>query len=142
MADSGISPMSDVQKLYVKSQIEGQCGMERKSLGGYIALLISLALLLDCIAEERVDFPTVEIGKHSAVTPAHRLEWWGLRRQQILDRIKKGNVDLIFIGDSITHGWEGKGKKIWDQYYGKRNAVNMGFGGNTTRYLAAGTWRD
>ena len=112
--------------------------MESKSLVGYTALLISLVLLSGCVAEKCTDFPTVEIGKHQAVTPAHRLDWWGLRHQQILERLKKGNVDLIFIGDSITHRWEHKGKKIWDQYYGKRNAVNMGFGGDTTQHVI---WR-
>lgn len=112
--------------------------MERKSSNSYIALLISLALLPGCVAEKRVDFSTVEIGKHQAVTPAHRLEWWGLRHQHILDRIKKGKVELIFIGDSITHSWEGRGKKTWDQYYSKRNAVNMGFGGDTTQHVI---WR-
>lgn len=112
--------------------------MKRKSFSNYMALLILLALLAGCTTEEKTDILTVEIGKHSAVTPAHRLSWWGLRHRQILDRIKKGNVDLIFIGDSIVHRWEGKGKKIWDQYYGKRNAVNMGFGGDTTQHVL---WR-
>jgi beta-glucosidase len=112
--------------------------MKRKLLSNFRILLISLVLLAGCATEKKTNIPTVEIGKHSAVTPAHRLDWWGLRHQQILERIKEGHVDLIFIGDSITHGWENKGSKIWDQYYGKRNAVNMGFGGDTTQHVL---WR-
>jgi len=112
--------------------------MKRKSFSNYTALLISLVLLAGCTAEKHSGISTVEVGKHSAVTPAHRLDWWGLRHQQILDRIKQGNVDLIFIGDSITHRWEHKGRKIWDQHYSKRNAVNMGFGGDTTQHVL---WR-
>ena len=112
--------------------------MKRKLLNNFTILLISLVLLAGCTAEKETKIPTVEISKHSAVTPAHRLDWWGLRHQQVLDRIKKGNVDLIFIGDSITHSWENAGGKIWDQYYGKRNAVNMGFGGDTTQHVL---WR-
>ena len=50
----------------------------------------------------------------------------------------QGNVDLVFIGDSITHGWEGEGKTLWEKYYGPRNAVNLGFGGDQTQHVL---WR-
>ena len=42
------------------------------------------------------------------------------------------------IGDSITHGWEGRGKKVWDEYYAKRNAFNIGFSGDRTENVL---WR-
>jgi beta-glucosidase len=47
-------------------------------------------------------------------------------------------VDLIFIGDSITHYWETTGKAVWDDYYGDRKAVNMGFRGDRTQNVL---WR-
>ncbi len=47
------------------------------------------------------------------------------RHQKMNDRVKQGNVDLLMIGDSITHGWEGRGREVWAEYYGKRNAVNL-----------------
>jgi lysophospholipase L1-like esterase len=75
---------------------------------------------------------------HSAVQPAHRHSWWTIRHMAVNERVKQGNVDLIFIGDSITHGWEGAGKEVWGKYYGKRNAVNMGFGGDRTQHVL---WR-
>jgi beta-glucosidase len=53
-------------------------------------------------------------------------------------RVEKGNVDLIFIGDSITQGWEGGGKAVWDEFYGRRNAVNLGIGGDQTQHVL---WR-
>ena len=53
-------------------------------------------------------------------------------------RVKQGNVDLIFIGDSITHGWEEAGKDVWQKFYGKRNAVNLGIGGDQTQHVL---WR-
>jgi len=68
---------------------------------------------------------------------AKSYDWMG-RHNSVVERVKKGNVDLIFIGDSITHGWEGGGKPYWDQYYGKRNAVNMGFGWDRTEHVL---WR-
>ena len=75
---------------------------------------------------------------HSAVEPAHRHSWWTLRNDAVNERVKQGNVDLLMIGDSITHGWEGGGKKFWDIYYEPRNAVNMGFSGDRTQNVL---WR-
>ena len=45
--------------------------------------------------------------------PAAKLEeaWWKERHESINKRVKEGNVDLIFLGDSITQGWEADGKK-------------------------------
>ena len=76
--------------------------------------------------------------KHSAVEPAHRHSWWTLRHIAVNERVKKGDVDLIFIGDSITHSWEGAGKEVWGKYYEKRKAVNMGFSGDRTQHVL---WR-
>ena len=76
--------------------------------------------------------------KHSAVKPEPRSGGWVKRHESFNERVAKGNVDLILIGDSITHGWEGQGKKIWEQYYTKRNAVNLGIGGDRTQHVI---WR-
>lgn len=54
------------------------------------------------------------------------------------ERMAQGNVDLLMIGDSITHGWEGSGKDVWQKYYGKRNAMNFGIGGDQTQHVL---WR-
>lgn len=76
--------------------------------------------------------------KHSALEPAHRHSWWTLRNDAVNERVKQGNADLLMIGDSITHGWEGGGKKFWDKYYEPRSAVNMGFSGDRTQHVL---WR-
>jgi beta-glucosidase len=60
------------------------------------------------------------------------------RHEQLLERVGQGNVDLIMVGDSITHGWERTGKDIWNRYYAPRNAVNMGFSGDRTQHVL---WR-
>lgn len=75
---------------------------------------------------------------HSALNPAHRHSWWTVRHNAVNERVKKGNVDLIFIGDSITHSWESGGKDLWAKYYAPRNAVNMGFSGDRTQHVL---WR-
>ena len=40
------------------------------------------------------------------------------------------DAQLLFIGDSITEGWEGGGKEVWQKYYEKRHAVGLGIGGD------------
>jgi beta-glucosidase len=84
----------------------------------------------------------IKIGAHAEVTPVAQepnlVSWWPSRHKAVLERIEKGNVDLVMIGDSITHGWEKRGKNIWDKYYANRNAVNLGFGGDRTQHVL---WR-
>lgn len=83
----------------------------------------------------------------AATTPLSRLDtdWWAARHQQKLEEIRQGRVDLIFVGDSITHDYELPSPApqydflgLWRRYYGGRNAVNLGFNGDTT---ANALWR-
>lgn len=82
-----------------------------------------------------------------AATPISRMDlpWWRQRHEAVLERIHRGRTDLIFLGDSITQDWERHGppawmdfQPIWTRFYGDRNAVNMGFVGDTTASLL---WR-
>jgi lysophospholipase L1-like esterase len=61
------------------------------------------------------------------------------RHKQFLKIVEKGEGDVIFIGDSITHGWEGKAAKtIWDDNFGPFKPVNLGIGGDQTGHVL---WR-
>jgi lysophospholipase L1-like esterase len=51
---------------------------------------------------------------------------------------KKGEAQLVFLGDSITHGWEKGGKEVWDKYWAPLNAANFGIGGDRTEHVL---WR-
>ena len=75
---------------------------------------------------------------HDAVKPVPRDGGWMKRHDSMNERVKQGNVDLLFIGDSITQGWEGAGKDVWAGKYAKRNAVNLGIGGDRTQHVL---WR-
>jgi lysophospholipase L1-like esterase len=73
------------------------------------------------------------------VTPVPReIAWWKNRQESINDHVKKGDAQLLLIGDSITQGWEGSGKNVWQKYYDKRHAVNLGIGGDQTQHVL---WR-
>jgi len=66
---------------------------------------------------------------HSGTTAKH---------EKINERAKQGDVDLLFLGDSITEGWASKGKSVWEKYYGNRKAMNAGVGGDRTQHVL---WR-
>ncbi|MFM7743427.1 MAG: platelet-activating factor acetylhydrolase IB subunit [Verrucomicrobiota bacterium] len=51
---------------------------------------------------------------------------------------KQGEAQLVFLGDSITHGWEGKGKAVWMKDWAPLKAANFGIGGDRTEHVL---WR-
>lgn len=77
---------------------------------------------------------------NSAVLPATRgdEQRWRERDRVLTRNARQGNVDLAFIGDSITQGWEGRGKDVWAKHYGDRKAINLGIGGDRTEHVI---WR-
>ncbi len=77
---------------------------------------------------------------HVALLPDERLgeEWWTKRHAEMNRKASARPHDLLFIGDSITQGWEGAGRKTWEKYYGKRKALNLGISGDRTEHVI---WR-
>ena len=53
-------------------------------------------------------------------------------------KIQGQPCDVIFIGDSITAGWLGKGKDVWAKYYSSRHPLDFGIGGDKTQNVL---WR-
>jgi len=74
-----------------------------------------------------------------ALNPAHRA-----KHEANLEVARKGDIDLLFMGDSITDFWRNSGpagdpnpvragKAIFDKYYGGIKTANFGIGGDTTQ---------
>lgn len=103
-----------------------------------LSLSVSIALASASVAQETKTDVKPEVKPNDAVVPAPREGGWMKRHESFNERVKKGNVDLLLIGDSITQGWEGAGKKVWEEFYAKRNAVNLGIGGDRTQHVL---WR-
>jgi beta-glucosidase len=93
-----------------------------------LALLLSAVCLSTAAAKDQP----------STLVPVPREGAQMARHEKFNERVKQGNVDLVFIGDSITQGWEGAGKEAWTKHYDKRNAVNLGIGGDRTQHVL---WR-
>lgn len=77
--------------------------------------------------------------ENTATKPASKpQEFWMTRHQSFVDRAKKGGVDVLFVGDSITQGWERSGKAAWDDRFTSWNPANFGIGGDRTEHVL---WR-
>ena len=81
--------------------------------------------------------------QNSAAIPAQKCEQdfynWQERHEAAVKAVESQKPELVFVGDSITHLFGGKpegynhGQKVWDKFYGSRNAVNLGFGWDRTQ---------
>ena len=81
---------------------------------------------------------TISAGDHSAIDPQPRGDdGWKRRQASFNEKVKEvgKKSQLIFIGDSITQGWEGEGKEIWADQYAKYDAINLGIGGDRTQHV-------
>lgn len=80
------------------------------------------------------------VPRHVATTPAHRLQenWWKERHERFNQISQQGQAELVFLGNSITQGWEDAGSEVWDEYYGDRSAANFGISGDRTEHVL---WR-
>jgi len=89
-----------------------------------------------------------QLGGNTAVTPVPKLEDdfydWYARHDEKCRACASRNHDLIFMGDSITHLFEGspnmpnRGERVWQEVYGTRRALNLGFGWDRTQNVL---WR-
>lgn len=57
------------------------------------------------------------------------VEQWHQKFAEDVEVARAGNVDLLFVGDSITQGWT---PALWQKYFAPYNAANFGVGGDQT----------
>jgi lysophospholipase L1-like esterase len=117
-------------------------------------LLVPLLVLAGCFfrvltAADTPQSAPVSDGPYQAENRSD--PWWVKRHQDLLQRTRSGQVDLLFLGDSITQGWdcrfmlddppapgEGAGRLVWDRQFAPRRAANFGLGGDGIQHLL---WR-
>ena len=85
--------------------------------------------------------PTASTPTHHAVTAAPRIDgWWFALQAEKIDLMKKGDIDLLMVGDSITHNFSNEkvGLKVWEKHFVPLKAINLGAGGDRTQHVL---WR-
>ena len=82
--------------------------------------------------------------ENTATKPMPRDKGWEKRHETFVGIAKRGNVDLLFLGDSITDAWGGEGHgtngghKIFTSKFVPMKAANFGIGGDRTQHVI---WR-
>lgn len=121
---------------------------------------IRLPFALDSTGSGRVSVANVRITQAAkpglacpdyrteSVTPAMldeswAVDWWLPRHKEKLEEKRKlveaGTApQIVFIGDSITQGWEKEGREVWQRHYAGLNGLALGFGGDRTENVL---WR-
>jgi lysophospholipase L1-like esterase len=73
---------------------------------------------------------------NSAIKPVPRDANWVKRHEGFVERAKKGDAEILFMGDSITDGW--RRQALWKEKYEPMKAVDFGIGGDMTEHVL---WR-
>lgn len=108
----------------------------------YIGLVLVLFLLaFPCApltASPRVNLAAVPISRMD-------LPWWRQRFEEKAAELRHQKIELVWYGDSITEDFEHHGPPtwqdfapVWKHFYGGRDAINLGFVGDSTANLI---WR-
>lgn len=116
--------------------------MKKLLLSGVI---LSTLLIAGCTTGKKVEecaeiAPREPFGLKIATNPApaanpanHTTSWYQRyesKRQQIA--ACRGNIDMVWLGDSITNYWENKGKNTFAKYFSDLNVLNLGHSGDRT----------
>lgn len=101
------------------------------------------ALVLAASAFAQTSAPSTASAPADPTTPVPRTDKDGKVRsgfmtlhERYVKRAREGNVDLLFLGDSITQGW--KENEVWQKHYAKHRPANFGISGDRTQQIL---WR-
>lgn len=64
--------------------------------------------------------------------------WWARCGQHHNYLLTNDAFDVVFVGDSITHGWEGRGRKVLNELSREFKILNLGYAGDRTETVL---WR-
>jgi lysophospholipase L1-like esterase len=115
---------------------------------------VTLPFALEGTGSGRVSVANVRIGRAAkpglacpdyrseSVTPAvlnesWSIDWWLPRHEQKLQEKRQllaagTPPEIVFIGDSITQGWEKEGREVWQRHFAPLHGLALGFGGDRT----------
>ncbi len=107
--------------------IRGILMLHRMKKISVLPLIVSLALSALTVSAE-----------NTATQPVPRDAKWVERHEGFVAQAKQGDIEVLFLGDSITDGWRTRGKAVWEKQYAPRHALNLGIGGDRTEHVL---WR-
>ncbi|HVS52888.1 MAG TPA: GDSL-type esterase/lipase family protein [Opitutaceae bacterium] len=75
---------------------------------------------------------------NTAIEPVPRDPRWVQMHESFVELAKKGDIDVLFLGDSITDFWRNRGKAVWDANFAPLHAANFGISADRTQHVL---WR-
>jgi lysophospholipase L1-like esterase len=115
---------------------EVHAAVTRGTGAGAAAVLAAAALAV--VASAQGPRPAVPADRPAPRTDANSK----LAHEQLLDKARRGGIDLYFVGDSITRRWGATDYPAflahWQSQFHGWNAANFGWGGDTTQNIL---WR-
>jgi lysophospholipase L1-like esterase len=75
---------------------------------------------------------------NTATEPMPRDVNWLKLHAEYLEVAKRGGIEVIFLGDSITDGWRKTGQFLWDEHFAPLHAANFAIDGDRTQNVL---WR-
>lgn len=114
----------------------------RLVLGGRGELILHRAAIAQAPAPQAVRLACPDPASLST-TPAMldaswARSWWLPRHEHKLAEADAGDPQVVFLGDSITQGWENAGAGVFEEYFGHWRTLNLGFSGDRTENVL---WR-
>src|SRR5580765_6752274 len=102
----------------------------------FASVFLSAGIITASLAQPAAPAATQPVP--SATEPAIKAE---NRHKEFLDVIAKGDIDLLFMGDSITDFWrrQDRGLDVWNKYFAPLKAANFGISGDRTQHVL---WRE
>lgn len=99
-------------------------------------LLLCLLVLGACATQPELPLPGIP--PQGLGSPKQDGGRFLARHESFLQRTRRGPVDLLFVGDSITEGWARHAPDLFTARYGAHQAANFGIGGDRIEHVL---WR-
>jgi lysophospholipase L1-like esterase len=97
----------------------------------YLALLVAMTVGV-CSSS------LTALAENTATNPVPRDAKWIARHEGFVKEAKRGGIDLLFMGDSITDFWRNRGSNVWNEFYAPLHAANFGISADRTQHVL---WR-
>lgn len=99
------------------------------------ALALAVALACACSKPRPLETRPIEEGASTRIPtePNHPSRVAELERRGV-----PTSAEILFVGDSITEGWETAGREVWRRTWGSDRAANYGVSGDQTQHVL---WR-
>jgi lysophospholipase L1-like esterase len=93
---------------------------------------------IKAINEKYPGLIAVRVPPPNTATIPNLMPFFQKQHEANLEVAKKGDIDILFMGDSITDFWRSSrepyaGKPVFDKYFGNEKVANFGIAGDTTQ---------